>query len=92
MIFGLAEGVPSVGLSYDSYYDQKLGGALASFGLARNVARLDSPEAKNLVDDLALERIAPPATRIERVDVVRAFRSFMQTHVPPPTGAPSGVS
>lgn len=45
VVFALAEGVAAYGISYDEYYDQKLQGALANFGIYDNVSRLGSTES-----------------------------------------------
>ncbi|SMC31255.1 polysaccharide pyruvyl transferase family protein [Janibacter indicus] len=46
MIFALAEGTPTVGISFDAYYDQKLIGASGMFGVAGNVFRLENLTAE----------------------------------------------
>lgn len=57
MIFALAERTPTVGLSYDSYYDQKLSGASAMFKVFDNVFRV-SEVAPEIV--LQASEFAPP--------------------------------
>jgi polysaccharide pyruvyl transferase WcaK-like protein len=42
MVFALVEGTPSVGISYNTYYDQKLEGISNLFGVENNVYRLGS--------------------------------------------------
>ncbi|MDF2144157.1 polysaccharide pyruvyl transferase family protein [Knoellia sp. p5-6-4] len=49
LVLSLAEQTPCVGISYDEYYDQKLRGASALFGLSQNVLPLASVEADDVL-------------------------------------------
>jgi polysaccharide pyruvyl transferase WcaK-like protein len=45
LVFAMAEATPAVGISYDDYYEQKLSGASAMFGVSQNVRSVDAANA-----------------------------------------------
>lgn len=72
MVFAFAEGTPCVGISYDSYYDQKLGGLSELFSVSGNVHRLHASELEpsSVLDLLRTQVVA--AVDSKTLDEVRA--------------------
>lgn len=62
LVFAMAEETPSVGLSYDDYYDQKLSGASALFGVTDNVRRVRDADADWVLGTTTAHQrpVAPP--------------------------------
>lgn len=44
LVFAMAEGTATVGISYDAYYDQKLSGASSMFGVRQNVRHVEDAD------------------------------------------------
>ena len=65
LVFALAEGTPSIGVSFDAYYDQKLAGASAMFGVGENVLRLEEASAAEVHSMVGAMRVptAPEASQ-----------------------------
>lgn len=74
LVFALAEGTPTVGVSYDAYYDQKLVGASQMFGVNGNVLRLEEASAERLFGMAAeLSPPTPPPSDANRELLRRAL-------------------
>jgi polysaccharide pyruvyl transferase WcaK-like protein len=79
MVFAFSEATPCVGVSYDAYYDQKLGGVSALFAVSGNVHRLGSSslDAGPVFDQLNAQDLSTTPASV--VDEVRApLRTFLQ--------------
>lgn len=84
LVFAFAEGTPVWGISYDAYYDQKLIGASAIFGVSQNVARLedDHPNTGMVFD--ALESQRPVSITEEVLNSIRSpLISFLRASTNP---------
>lgn len=78
LVFALAEGVASVGVSYDDYYDQKLCGASELFGVSKNVRRLGDPDiSAESILQLLREQVVPDRGTELRERVERPLVSFL---------------
>ena len=78
MVFAFSEATPCVGVSYDSYYDQKLTGLSELFSIYGNVHRLGSREleAEDIFLQLSSQNVVPVG--LDQLDNVRApLRNFL---------------
>lgn len=86
IVFSLAEGTPAYGLSFDPYYDQKLGGALGWYGEAdhvvdmRDLADVNSDWIAEMLDDQSRSvRLKLSGELLE--DVKRPYMAWLEQNV-----------
>lgn len=80
LVFALDEGVPAVGISFDEYYDKKLEGAAALYGLTGSTFRLRADlDAATVVR--AGKTLSPePTDMVDRDRIVEPLTRFVERH------------